>query len=173
MSISEKLLMLTWICAGVSILFALFKIFYEESDKKFCKNFNSLETLIRWMSLDSFSMTYKDKQFTFNSELIKIDIEGLKYKTIPYYNYFNIYLNEELVCRVHKLEKGYCKYFYSAEFAPNIKDFEVKEIIEAMLKKAKKEYNKNWEKYNSHLSSKSLFKQLTFGNLCAILQVMK
>ena len=158
MSISEKLLMLTWICAGISIIFAIYKSFYDDSNKKFCKNVDNLETLIRWMSLDSFCMTYKDKQFTFNSEIIKTDIEGLKYKTIPYYNYFNIYLNGELVCRVHRLERSYNKYFYSAEFSSNIKDFEVKEIIEAMVKKAKKEYNKNWEKYNSQLSSKSLFK---------------
>lgn len=158
MSLNEKLLMVIVICVGASVLVGTIKSFYDDSNKKFCKNVDNLETLIRWMSLDSFCVTYKDKQFTFNSEIIKPDTEGLRYKTIPYYMYFNIYLNGELVCRVHKLEKGYCKYFYSAEFAPNIKDFEVKEIVEAMVKKAKKEYNKNWEKYNSHLSSKSLFK---------------
>jgi hypothetical protein len=87
----------------------------------------------------------KERQFTFNSQHEKFTIrvenakvaEGIKYTTIPVYTCQDVYINDELVCKVHKLEGLFRKYF-STEFSGKRHDYEIAELIHSAFKAAKK-----------------------------------
>ena len=92
-------------------------------------------------------MYFKSKGKTFRINVEDATVApGLQYETIPVYTCRNIYIDDELVCCLHKLERLFTK-TYLAEFSSKRHDYEVTELIEVAYKKAKKldkEYWKAW-----------------------------
>lgn len=133
------------------ILFIFWHVipYSESSSRKYGKRLNKRVNMIKLVIERS-----KDKDLYFESKgkTFKIKVEnmevapGIKYETIPVYTCKNVYIDDELVCRVHRLERLFTK-AYLAEFSNKRHDYEVAELIYAAYKKAKnldKDYWRAW-----------------------------
>lgn len=131
---------------------------YITSNKHFRKNCFNIRTNLLYLKKDeNYVFSYKGKSFKFKLEMSKGPETGLRYK-LPVYAYYDIYLNDMIVCRIHRLENGYLTYNYYCDYSKDIIADEVKEIIRAMNKSLNKEYRKKYFKYSSYESEKSLLK---------------
>ncbi len=135
----------------------------ESSSRKFGKRLNKRVAKIASAgSSDEKTIYFENKCKTFRIRVENMEVApGIKYETIPAYTCKNVYIDDELVCRIHRLERLFNK-SYLAEFSNKRHEHEVIELIEAAYKKAKKidkEYWKAWfakqEKENSFYDKKS------------------
>lgn len=120
----------------------------ESSSKLYGKRLNKRVNLISSINrTEKQPMYFESKGKTFRIKVEDATVApGLHYETIPVYTCRNIYIDDELVCCLHKLERLFTK-TYLAEFSSKRHDYEVTELIEAAYKKAKKldkEYWKAW-----------------------------
>lgn len=120
----------------------------ESSSRKYGKRINKrVEKIASAGSSDEKTIYFENNGKTFRIKVENMEVApGIKYETIPAYTCKNIYIDDELVCRVHRLERLFSK-SYLAEFSNKRHEHEVIELIEAAYKKAKKidkEYWKAW-----------------------------
>ena len=118
----------------------------ESSSKLYGKRLNKRVNLISSVNRSEKQPMYfesKGKTFRISVEDMAV-APGLQYETIPAYTCRNIYIDDELVCRLHRLERLFNK-TYLAEFSSKRHDYEVIELIEVAYKKAKKLDKEYWE----------------------------
>jgi len=129
----------------------------ESSGHKYGKRLNKkISTIV-------FASRSTDKTIEFNSKGKKFCIRvanaevppGLTYDTIPVYTCRDVYINDELVCKVHKLERLFSK-VYLAEFSSGRNEIEIEALINVAYKTAKqlnKEYWNNWHEKQDAVKS--------------------
>ena len=88
---------------------------------------------------------------------------GLKYETIPMYKSHAIYIDDEIVCRVHVIDKD-CKDNAFIEFSSRRKRDEVIDIVKKAHKVAKEYNHENITKWFSKYHSKSFYTEENGGN---------
>lgn len=144
-----------WIFIGCMVAFLIYLFCYiipcsESSSRKYGKRLNKRVELIASAGRSddkSIAFCSKGKTKTFNIRVENMKVPpGLHYETIPAYTCKNIYIDDELVCKLHRLERLFSK-SYLAEFSNKRHDYEVTELIEAAYKEAKKidkAYWKDW-----------------------------
>jgi hypothetical protein len=96
----------------------------------------------------------KGNEFTIRIENVKVD-PGIKYETIPVYSCKDVFINDEIVCKIHCLEALFGK-TYVAEYSNKRHDYEIEELINkayATAKQLDKEYWENWSKERSTINS--------------------
>ena len=134
----------------------------ESSSRTFGRSLNRRLSLItRACRTDDKTLYFESKAKTFKIEIKNAEVApGLAYDTIPVYTCKDVYIDNELVCKVHRLERLFTK-AYLAEFSRKRRESEVLELINAAYKKAKqldKEYWKAWyakqDKENSFYDTK-------------------
>ena len=102
----------------------------------------------------------KSIEFSISVENAKVD-PGIKYETIPVYSCKNVYIHDEIVCKIHCLEGLFGK-TYIAEYSDKRHDHEIEELINtayATAKQLDKEYWENWQK--EHLKTNSFYDKIT------------
>lgn len=133
----------------------------ESSSHKYgkCLNKKLEEILLTHMhGAEMLSFVSKGQVFTIHIEWYK-PVPGLKYDTIPKYFCKNVYINNELVCRMHQLDRLFGN-TYLAEFSDKRDEYEIVELIGQAYKKAKV-FNKDyWKKLTSkHLEKTSFYSE--------------
>lgn len=99
---------------------------------------------------------YKNKSFNIRVEKAKVP-NGLQYGTIPVYTCKDVYINDELICKIHKLERLFTK-TYVAEFSDSRNEFEIAELIRVAHKKAKQINKAYWDAwFKAQSTSKSFY----------------
>ena len=143
---------MTYFISAISIAIFIICLFCyiipcnESSSKLYGKRLNKRVNLISSVNRsEKQSMYFESKGKTFRISVEDMAVaSGLQYETIPVYTCRNIYIDDELVCRLHRLERLFTK-TYLAEFSSKRYDFEVTELIEAAYKRAKKLDKEYWE----------------------------
>ena len=148
------------ICMAVAAMIVIISAApYSESStrkygKRLGKKLDVIETAIKHQGNLAVEVISKATAFTVNVENVKVE-PGIKFATIPVYTCRNVYVNNELVCKLHKLEALFGKTFV-AEYSEKRHEFEVSEIIDLAYKKAKlinKDYWKAWSSQHHATSS--------------------
>ena len=96
----------------------------------------------------------KGAKFSIKVENVKA-APGIKYETIPVYSCKDVYINDELVCKIHCLEALFGK-TYITEYSNKRHESEIEDLIKKAYKTAKqldKEYWANWSKEQSTANS--------------------
>jgi hypothetical protein len=127
------------ICYGVSVGESSGRIYGRHLNKKIEK----ISTA--YQHNNKLEFNYKNNIFNIRVEKAKVP-DGFRYSTIPVYTCKDVYINDELICKVHKLERLFTK-AYVAEFSDSRDEFEITELINVAYKKAKqadKEYWNTW-----------------------------
>ena len=92
--------------------------------------------------------------------LIKIEDQkvapGIYYSTIPVYTCKNIYINDELVCKLHKLNGTFTK-TYCTEFSCDRVESEIASLIDKAFANAKKIDKEYWKNFSTELPKKSFY----------------
>ena len=102
--------------------------------------------------------------FKFNVRVTKeVPYVGLEYETIPMYKSHAIYIDDELVCRVHVIHKN-CKDTTFIEFSSRRKRDEVIDIVKKAQKVANEYNHENITKWFSKYDSKSFYSEENGGN---------
>lgn len=121
----------------------------ESSSRKYGKHLNKKVQCIAFASRSedkTIEFTSKGKRFCIKVANAEVP-PGLKYDTIPVYTCKDVYINDELVCKVHKLERLFSKSFV-AEFCDHRNEYEIAELIDAAYKAAKKLDTEYWSNYS-------------------------
>jgi hypothetical protein len=100
------------------------------------------------------NVSYKGKTFSIMVLAEKVP-DGLRYKTIPVYTCKNIYVDKELVAKLHTMESLWSKYSI-IEVSDDRHEWEVEELINEAYKVAKKLENERISKLTAE-SAKSLY----------------
>ena len=123
----------------------------ESSTCKYGKRMNKRLTEIlsaQRNSGDAIAFVSKGQLFTISVEQVKTG-PGLQYETIPAYTCKDVYINDELVCKMHQLDRLFGKAFL-AEFSHKRNGYEVSELIDVAYKKAKCINKTYWEKFTAN-----------------------
>jgi hypothetical protein len=88
---------------------------------------------------------------------------GLEYETIPMYKSHAIYIDDELVCRVHIIHKYYKDKFF-VEFSSRRKREEIIDIVKRAQKVANEYNHENITNWFSKYDSKSFYTEENGGN---------
>ena len=113
------------------------------SKKRFDKKVRNIGYVCRLLKIEELSVENKGFQFSVRVE-DKDDYKGIRYISSPYKT-TDIYINDELVCRIHKLENLFVTY-RTLEYTKERSMTEVDDIIVKAYKLSKKrenEYYKN------------------------------
>ena len=86
----------------------------------------------------------------------EVPYDGLEWETIPMYYGYGVYINDEIVCRVHIIDAN-CKKIHFIEFSSKRDRDEVIEIIKEAHKTAKEHNHDQWTKWFSKYDSKSFY----------------
>lgn len=139
------------ICMAVASMIVILSVApYSESSsrkygKRLSKKLSAIEDAVKHQGDLPVEVVSKTTAFTVKVENVKVE-PGIKFATIPVYTCRNVYINDELVCKLHKLEALFGKTFV-AEYSEKRNEFEVSEIVDLAYKKAKlinKDYWKAW-----------------------------
>lgn len=130
------------------VLVVCFSYFVLDDDsawgkKRFDKKVWNIGYVCRLLKIEEFSVENKGFQFSVRVE-DKDDYEGIRYISSPYKT-TDIYINDELVCRIHKFENLWVTY-RTLEYTKERSMTEVNDIIVKAYKLSKKrenEYYKN------------------------------
>ena len=148
------------ICMAVATLIVILSAApYSESStrkygKRLGKKLDVIEDAIKHQGNLAVEVVSKATAFAVNVENVKVE-PGIKFATIPVYTCRNVYVNDELVCKLHKLEALFGKTFV-AEFSEKRHEFEISELIDLAYKKSKlinKDYWKAWSAQHRTTSS--------------------
>lgn len=104
--------------------------------KRLYKRVKAIEEAISCSKKDCLSITCKGQRFSIQVKDAKVN-PGIKYSTIPAYTCKDICINDELVCKVHRLERLFTS-SYAAEVSCKRNEFELVELLSLAYKKAKK-----------------------------------
>ncbi len=100
--------------------------------KKVC----TISSVISYSGESSLEFLSKNETFFIRIEDAEVP-SGLKYKSIPAYTCKNVFINDELACKVHVLsdisQSSYCVEFSSKRY-----EYEIEDLITAAYKFAKK-----------------------------------
>lgn len=124
--------------------------------KRLMKRISTIETACRG--------DIKDINFSSKGTLFTICIKnaevpaGIKYPTIPVYTCKDVYINDELVCKLHKLAGLFGK-TYVAEFSETRHEHEIVELIIAAQKEAKRIDKEYWAKWRESQDKSHSFYQ--------------
>ena len=138
-----------------SILISCFVILTLNSIHK--KMFDKRLGNIRLYSaiMESDSINFEDKGVLFSVKIVDSTHNGIDYGS-PYETR-GVYVNDELVCRVHKLEHLFIK-SRVIEYTKNRPVTEIDKIISKAYKASKKGYNQYFnDKYESEKKLKSFY----------------
>lgn len=129
----------------------------ESSSRKYGKRLNKrIQTISYASRSDDKTIEFRSKGKKFCIRVANAEVPpGLKYDTIPVYTCKDVYINDELVCKVHKLERLFSK-VYLAEFSNGRNESEIAELIDIAYKTAKqldKEYWKTWHEKQDAINS--------------------
>ena len=141
-------------CLSALIMgFIIFTIFCgQNSDsrrfgKRMYKKLCTIASAISYSKKDCLEITSMGEKFFVRVADEKV-APGIKYTTIPVYTCKNVYINDELVCKVHVLtglfQKSYC-----TEYSHQREETEIDHLIKCAHKTAKqidKDYWKDWLK---------------------------
>ena len=152
-----------WFSIGCMVIFLIYLFCYiipysESSSRKYGKRLNKKVELIASAGRSdtkSISFCNKGKTFTIRVENMEVP-PGLHYETIPAYTCKNVYIDDELVCKIHKLERLFSK-SHLAEFSNKRHDYEVTELIEAAYKEAKKIDRAYWKEWFAKQQTENSF----------------
>ena len=152
-----------WFSIGCMTAFLIYLFCYiipysESSSRKYGKRLNKRVELIASANRSdnkSIAFCSKGKTFTILVENVKVP-SGLQYETIPAYTCKNVYIDDELVCKIHRLERLFNK-SYLAEFSNKRHDYEVTELIEAAYKEAKKIDKAYWKEWFAKQQTENSF----------------
>ena len=86
----------------------------------------------------------------------EVPYSGLEYETIPMYKSHAIYIDDELVCRVHVIDRN-CKKHNFIEFSSRRKRAEVIDIVKKAQKVANEYNHENITNWFSKYDSKSFY----------------
>ena len=148
------------ICMAVATMIVIISAApYSESStrkygKRLGKKLDVIEDAVKHQGNLAVEVVSKATAFTVNVENVKVE-PGIKFATIPVYTCRNVYINDELVCKLHKLEALVGKTFV-AEFSEKRHEFEISELIDLAYKKSKlinKDYWKAWSAQHRTTSS--------------------
>jgi hypothetical protein len=130
----------------------------ESSTHKYGKRLNNRINEIlsaQRNSKESIEFVSKGKHFLVRVEHVKTG-PGLQYETIPAYTCRNVYIDEELVCKMHQLDRLFGKAFL-AEFSNKRNSYEISELIDQAYKEAKRINKEYWEKFMAKSLEKNSF----------------
>ena len=152
-----------WFSIGCMTVFLIYLFCYiipysESSSRKYGKRLNKKVELIASAGrsdVKSIAFCNKGKTFTIRVENMEVP-PGLHYETIPAYTCKNIYIDDELVCKIHRLERLFNK-SYLAEFSNKRHDYEVTELIEAAYREAKKIDRAYWKEWFAKQQTENSF----------------
>jgi hypothetical protein len=103
--------------------------------KSTSKKLNKIAQAAKHKKQDFLNLTRKGKDFSI--KIVDQEVpEGVKYSTIPVYTCKNVFINDELVCRVHRLERLFSN-SYCVEFSYRRNEFEIDNLIKDAAKTAK------------------------------------
>lgn len=148
----SKVWLLFPLCYVLGVCFAYF-VFDDNSawnKKRFDKKVRNIGYVCRILKIEELSVENKGFQFSVRVE-DKDDYEGIRYISSPY-NTTDIYINDELVCRIHKLENLWVTY-RTLEYTKERSMTEVNDIIVKAYKLSKKREN---EYYNNKVAKENL-----------------
>lgn len=138
------------ICYGVSSGESSGRIYSRRLNKKIEK------ISAAYQHNNKLEFKYKNKSFNIRVEKVK-GPNGLQYSTIPVYTCKDVYVNDELICKIHKLERLFTK-AYLAEFSNSRNEFEIAELIRVAYKKAKQIDKAYWDAwFKTQSTSKSFY----------------
>lgn len=138
-----------------SFFAAIFLVFILENIRK--RNINKRLGSIRLYSaiMESDTINFEDKGILFS-----VKVKDDKHSSISYsspYETRDVYVNDELVCRVHKLEHVFVA-SREIEYTKNRSITEVNKIISKAYKASKKGYNQYFnDKYETEKKMKSFY----------------
>ena len=138
-----------------SILLSCFAclIFNGIYKKIFDKRLGSIRLYSAMMESDG--IYFEDKGTMFSVKIVDSTYNGINYSS-PYETR-DVYVNDELVCKVHKLEHTFVK-SRVIEYTKNRSITEIDKIISKAYKTSKKRYNQYFnDKYESEKKSKSFY----------------
>lgn len=148
------------VCVAIFIIYVFCYIvpYSESSSRKYGKRLNKrLELIASAVRTKNKAITFCSKGKTFTIQVENMEVApGIKYETIPVYTCKNVYIDDELVCRVHRLEHLFNK-SYLAEFSNKRHDYEVTELIEAAYKEAKKIDKAYWKDWFANQQTENSF----------------
>lgn len=123
--------------------------------KRFNRKLCEIESAISHSKLDAFELTHKGRHFS-----IKINntepVPGFHYSTIPVYTCTDVFIDDELVCKVHKLKNTFKKYF-SVEFSSKREYPEVEDLIYTAAKLARKMESEYWKNHFANRTNEKSF----------------
>jgi hypothetical protein len=99
----------------------------------------------------------KCKNFTIRINDDEIKSSCIHYYDIPVYTCKNIFINDELVCKLHKLNGTGGSKYYSTEFSSNRHSDEIAELINVAYKTARKLEKEYWADYQNHYKNENSF----------------
>jgi hypothetical protein len=135
-------------------------VYSESSSRKYGKRLNKKIQTIAYASRSADkAIEFSSKGKKFCIRLVDAEVPtGLRYSTIPVYTCKDIYINDELVCKVHKLERFFSK-GYLAEFSSSRNESEIAELIDVAYKTAKQLDREYWKNcYEKQDTVKSFYK---------------
>lgn len=141
-----------------AVIFSIFMLSYAVKDiindvatdcTVYGKSLNKKISEINWAisKLDDkkyFKFSNKGENFTIHISDDEIKSSCFHYHCTPVYTCKNIFINDELVCKLHKLNGTCFTKYYSAEFSRDRNQYEVIELIDIAYKAAKKFEKKYW-----------------------------
>lgn len=85
--------------------------------------------------------------------------QGLQYSTIPRYSYSDVKINDEVVCRLHKL-KSTLRTICIVEYSSKRRSYEIEELMNIAYKESKQIEKEYWKNFMSSLDTddKSFYK---------------
>lgn len=133
------------LCSALAICFEYLVLDKDSawSKKRFDKKVWNIGYACRLLKIEEFNVENKGFQFSVRVE-DKDNYKGIRYISSPYKT-TDIYINDELVCRIHKLENLFVTY-RTLEYTKERSMTEVDDIIVKAYKLSKKienEYYKN------------------------------
>lgn len=149
-----------WICyvlANALIIKLGFVFFYHDSawnKKRFDKKVDNIGFVCRILHIEEFNFENKGFQFGVRIEDKKHseNIQGYTpYSTV------NVYINDELVCKIHKLENAFTTY-RMIEYTKDRKAEEVRDVILKAYKASKKMENEYYNRKIDENDSKTFYK---------------
>lgn len=123
--------------------------------KKFYKRIKTIESGIACTKTKNISITNKNKQFS----IVVKDAEvspGIKYSTIPVYTCKDVFINDELVCKAHRIDRMFGSSF-AIEVSCGRAESEIIELLTLAYKEAKRLDKEHWKETMNKLNPDKSF----------------
>ena len=105
-------------------------------------------------------LTFNSKGKAFNIKVIEAEVpKGLKFETSPVYTCFDVLIDNEIVCKVHKLSH-FSRDKIVVEFSYNRSEYEINQLIKDAYRVALKQEKTYWKNRSlkAKTSSNSFYK---------------